>query len=181
MGGELSKLQANKETTLQDNVKLLDYIATETILGLTLKDMNLLHNEDYCNKLLILTSDVIKKYIKTEFVTYIHDGKVKTNKMMYTNKTPDFIKSIDSKKFRTSKCKGIAKFYIKIANLFSAIALTVDPIFSWIDDKGRHKYSISSIHDPDSKTKLPPKGKYNILINTNDFCTLTTPYYYNCE
>jgi len=52
-------------------VNILDILATKYILTQNFKDMQKLGDKDYCNKLVIITADVIKKFLKEKEITYI--------------------------------------------------------------------------------------------------------------
>ena len=62
-----------------------------------------------------------------------------------------------SKKLRM--CKGIAKFYIKIAHLFAAIVKTINPIYSYTDNVGKtYEYPLMQ------KKKLPKGVKVSVSM-----------------
>ena len=56
--------------------------------------------------------------------------------ILFLNK--DDLEKIDVKSHVKKKrmCIGIAKFYIKIAHLFAAIAMTINPRYTYIDSNG---------------------------------------------
>lgn len=74
----------------------------------------------------------------------IKDGaeinELKTDKLKFINK--DNLESLDvsndvQKSIRKKRiCIGIAKFYIKIAHLFAAIVMTINPIYTYKDSSG---------------------------------------------
>jgi hypothetical protein len=54
-----------------DAANILDILATKYILTQNFTDMQKLSNPDYCNKLVILTSDIIKKFLKEREIEYL--------------------------------------------------------------------------------------------------------------
>mgnify|MGYP006207568931 CR=1 FL=1 len=63
MGGTNSKPEPKKVSTNFKNADLLDMIAAKYILTQNFKDMEKLSQKAYCDKLVILTTDVIKKFM----------------------------------------------------------------------------------------------------------------------
>ena len=150
-----------------DVANILDILATKYILTQNFQDMKKLGDPEYCNKLIILTADVIKKFMNEKEITYlsqrIEDGvptlqkkktsviyikpgeakysvKPKTTSNMYNpqiqyelrrSQRPVSRLDIQNKEEKLAICKGIAKFYIKIAHLFAAILKTVRKIVSF--------------------------------------------------
>jgi hypothetical protein len=175
-----------------DVANILDILATKYILTQNFQDMKKLGNPDYCNKLIILTADIIKKSMNEKEITYlsqrIEDGVpilqkkkssvifIKPGKTKYTMKPKSSTNThnpqiqyelkraqkpvsrldIQNKNEKLAMCKGIAKFYIKIAHLFSAILKTVNPIYVY----GSHKVGILN------KSRIP-KGSHVSLEEVN--------------
>uniref|UniRef100_A0A6C0ELW3 Uncharacterized protein n=1 Tax=viral metagenome TaxID=1070528 RepID=A0A6C0ELW3_9ZZZZ len=190
-------------------INILDVLATKYILTQNFQDMKKLGDKEYCNKLVILTSDIIKKFLKEKEITYIAQRIIdgvpvnakKTSSIIYlsTNKLKQqsqqkspkeykrriynqdgsyrevvqpgvYSPSDPGKKEKTllteldvqnprekdSMCKGIAKFYIKIAHLFAAILKAVNPIYKY----DGHEMSIMN------KSKIP-KGTNVQLAEVN--------------
>jgi hypothetical protein len=205
MGAGQSK-QAGDKKAFKD-MKPLDaihQIATKYILTQNFKDLEYLSNPEYCDKLVILTSDVIRNFIKSEDTEYlahsINDGvpvnRQITEKLMYFDLNEDTnIKSknitqkyvqeplkgfvpvpiktkkknlfqkldVKDKKNKDRMCKGIAKFYIKIAHIFSSILKTVNPVFTYTENGKVHRYSIAN------KNKIPPNA--NVKLSESNLCT----------
>ena len=68
----------NSNKTDQDNKKefgnfydIIDYIATYYILTMDFKSLSKLSEKVYCDKLVILTSDIIKRYFNDMEITYM--------------------------------------------------------------------------------------------------------------
>ena len=209
MGATQSKPSSGEKELKAANI--LDILATKYILTQNFQDMKKLGDKEYCNKLVILTADVIKKFLKEREITYIAQRVVdgvpvntkKTSSVIYlsTNKlkqqakdgspleseykkkvyNPDgsyreviykgmtgprdpkkrektLLTELDvrNKREKDSMCKGIAKFYIKIAHLFAAILKAVNPIYKY----DGHEMSIMN------KSKIP-KGARVKLAEVN--------------
>jgi hypothetical protein len=139
----------NKEKKEFDNFyDIIDYIATYYILTMDFKSLSKLSEKSYCDKLVILTTDIIERYFNDVEVTFlaqrIKDGvevnDLKTEKIRFINKdnlegldvSNDTQKSIRKKRI----CIGIAKFYVKIAHIFAAIVMTINPVYTYKDSSG---------------------------------------------
>ena len=51
--------------------QILDYIATHYILTMDFKSLRKLYDKEYCDKLVILTSDIIERYYTDIEITYL--------------------------------------------------------------------------------------------------------------
>jgi hypothetical protein len=128
--------------------EVIDYIATYYILTMDFKSLSKLSEREYCDKLVILTSDLIERYFNDMEVTYLAQrvkGGLEINelakeKVMFLTKdqleyldvSNDAQKSIKKKRV----CIGIAKFYVKIAHIFAAIVKTINPVYIYKDETG---------------------------------------------
>ena len=136
--------EVDKETEDMKFENTINYIAAKYITSASFTDLQNLHKPDYCNKILILTSKVIQKYLNDMDISYLAqktEKGIEINKMdkaniLFLNK--DDLEKIDVKSHVKKKrmCIGIAKFYIKIAHLFAAIAMTINPRYTYIDSNG---------------------------------------------
>lgn len=181
----------------QNQFDILDLIATNYITTQNFKDLTNLIKPDYCNKLVILTTDVINNYLKETKIEYLakNEGGV-NNKLKkediiyiqskakedvlpenrqgggifddddYDDDDDDYLswmgKKYNKKKPSDEKenkrltlsyldvkpsdkkqrmCIGIAKFYVTIAHLWSAILLSVNPQYKYTDSStGKKKF-----------------------------------------
>jgi hypothetical protein len=148
MGNSVS---SNKKAEKEFNnfYDVVDYIATYYILTMNFQSLSKLSEEAYCNKLVVLTSDIIDRYFNDMEVTFlaqrIKDGvevnDIKNEKLSFINKdsldnmdiSNDTQKSIKKKRV----CIGIAKYYIKIAHIFAAIVMTINPVYTYKDSTGQ--------------------------------------------
>jgi len=188
MGNTMSNSnKLNKANTDFENFyDIIDYIATYYILTMDFKTLQKLSEKDYCDKLVVLTSDIIKESFTDMEINYLEQriqnketvNKMTKNNIIFYNKddidkldiSNDKLKSIKKKRV----CIGIAKFYIKIAHLFAAIVMTINPVYTYTDISGNitktdllHKNTIpanvnrtiSKINICDNKIKLLRKGQ----------------------
>ena len=128
--------------------EIIDYIATDYILTMDFQSLKKLTEREYCDKLVILTSDIIERYFNNVEIQYL-EQRVKKGEIINTmdkdnviffqhDQLNDLDVKNDAKKNIKKKrvCIGIAKFYIKIAHIFSAILMTINPVYSYHNEKG---------------------------------------------
>ena len=157
MGNQLSSIQSissspNKIDT--ENVgKLVDYIATHYILTMDFQSLTKLFDKEYCDNLVIITSEVIERQLTNMEIVYlaerIKSGETKSsdveseeeadklekdNFIFFDKNKLDKLDIQDHVKKR-HVCLGIAKFYIKVAHLFAGIVKTINPRYTYKDIK----------------------------------------------
>lgn len=126
-------ISVKKEETIHTKlINTLDFIATDYIFSMNFENMKKLHDKKYCDSLVILTSDIIDKYYSeleiTQIKNRIFNGETTKNTIGFYQKTD--LNNIPNK---ASNCNEIAKFYIKIGHLFSAILTTISPKYTYTD------------------------------------------------
>jgi len=140
--------KTNNEKQFENFYQIIDYIATYYILTMDFKSLSNLSNKEYCDKLVVITSDIIKNYFNDLEITYlaqrIKNGEevndLTKENVMFVNK--DKLESLDiqndvNKSIKKKRvCIGIAKFYIKIAHIFAAIIKTINPVYVYKDENG---------------------------------------------
>lgn len=144
MGGAISKnIETNeKEDEISEKI---DYIATYYILTSNFKSLKELYKKEYCDDLVILTSDIIQKHLNYQQISYLQSRIVNGDDTNAIKEEPaiffshnalqkDVKKSITNEKNKSRMCIGIAKFYIKIAHIFAAIITSVNPLYSYMED-----------------------------------------------
>jgi hypothetical protein len=154
MGNQTSNTNTNTNTNANELKpksisQTLDYIATYYILTSDFKSLRKLYDKDYCNNLVVLTSDIIERYFTAMEITYLAqriktgaDGKAEEinelakDNMIFFNRDDLDKLDIQSSIKKKRVCLGIAKFYIKIAHLFAAIVTTINPIYVYKDNEG---------------------------------------------
>jgi len=122
----------------------LDFIATEYILSMDFESLTKLYNKNYCDNLIILTSDIIQKYFTDLEIEYLFqrtkngiEENIHKNEdviFIFKNKLNNYDNELGYKKKRI--CIGIAKFYIQIAHVFAAIITTINPVYVYKDNYG---------------------------------------------
>jgi hypothetical protein len=146
-----SSSNSNKsaEKSFDNFYDIIDYIATYYILTMDFKSLSKLCEKEYCDKLVVITSDIIKRYFNDTEVTYlaqrVKDGleinDLTKEKVIYVNKdqleTLDISNDTQKNLKKKRVCIGIAKFYIKIAHIFAAIVMTINPVYSYKDPTGQ--------------------------------------------
>ena len=137
------------ETKFKNFYDVVDYIATYYILTMDFKSLSKLSEKAYCDKLVVLTADIIKRYYNDVEIEYlaqrIKDGQEvnELNKEKFTYINKDNLESLDvsndkQKSIRKKRiCIGIAKFYVKIAHIFAAIVMTINPVYTYKDATGQ--------------------------------------------
>ena len=143
-----SKISTPANKTFGNFYEMIDYIATYYILTMDFKSMENLAKKEYCDKLVVLTSDIINKHFSDLEVTYleqrmkqgVEENITTKDKIIFLNK--DQLEQLDiqndkQKSIRKKRvCIGIAKFYVKIAHIFAAIVMTINPIYAYKDNEG---------------------------------------------
>ena len=110
----------------------LNEVATDYILGQNFQDMIRLTNSKYCNDLVIITSKILKKSFFSNQIQVMY--KQISESDIYSGQSILGISGISgisgsSQKEQTKKmCTEIAKYYVKIAHLFSAIITTLNQL-----------------------------------------------------
>lgn len=120
----------------RDIKETINEIASNLILKQTLNDMTNLNNEKYCNKLLIISSDILNKKFNKKEISYIAskllDSSIKYNENVGFMLKKDIDKwDIKDEELKKKLCMSISKFYIKLANLWYAIISTVNPVLTY--------------------------------------------------
>jgi len=148
MGNSTSSTK-KAESEFNNFYEVIDYIATYYILTMDFKSLSKLSEKTYCDKLVLLTSDIINRYFNDMEVTFlaqrIKEGvevnDLKTEKIIFINQ--DNLQSLDvsndtQKSIRKKRvCIGIAKYYVKIAHVFAAIVMTINPVYTYKDSSGQ--------------------------------------------
>ena len=85
-----SNLQSEEEDDIADMKfeNVISYVAAKYITQANFQDLQNLHKPDYCNKLVILTSKVIKHYLNDIEIDYLDQRTkqgVEVNKMAKAN------------------------------------------------------------------------------------------------
>tara|TARA_Y100000389_G_scaffold188155_1_gene210380 strand:- start:1927 stop:3291 length:1365 start_codon:yes stop_codon:yes gene_type:complete len=164
----------NQKSTINEFIKHIDVIASNYILTQNFQDMTRLQNEQFCNKIIILTSKILDtklNHLEIEILDQRTAGKTQTKKTgMVTYLHKNNIDKLDLKDKDKKKqiCIGVATFYVKIAHLFSAIVKTLNPIFTYTDSYG-YNNSVSLLE----KHRYPKLKNFmaNSKVTFNNLCS----------
>lgn len=88
MGNQNSSIKKDKETANMKIESVIDNIATKYITQASFNDLMNLNKKDYCNKLVILTSKIIKKRLNNMEIDFLDQRTkkgVEINKMAKGN------------------------------------------------------------------------------------------------
>ena len=119
----------------------LDYIATHYILTMDFQSLRKLYEKQYCEKMVVLTSNIINKYFTDLQLSHLAhriengsgSGSSAPENIIFFKKTDIEHLNIPDIHKKEAVCNKIAKFYIKIAHLFSAIVTTINPEYVYKD------------------------------------------------
>jgi hypothetical protein len=149
MGNKPSSNNNNAEKEFENFYDVVDYIATYYILTMDFKSLSKLSEKEYCDKLIILTADILEKYLNEQHITYLEqrvkDGvevnTLNNEKFLFVDR--DVFEDLDishdtklgiKKNIKKQRvCIGIAKFYVKVAHIFAAILMTINPVYTYTD------------------------------------------------
>jgi hypothetical protein len=162
MGNNQTK---NSDNTNPNNIKLpqlIDYLASQYILTQNFQDMKNLENKQYCDELIILTSRLIASELNNTEIQYLSQrteqgvtvNKINKDNVIYFPKSRLNEISVNVPLQKKRLCIGIAKFYIKIAHIFSSISKTVNKQYNYKDLYGKNI--------TDNKHNLPNNINSNI-------------------
>ena len=163
--------------------QIIDYIATNYILTTNFIGLKKLYDQQYCNKLVILTSEILDKNFSYNEITYISkrikEGSnekedLEKDKVVYFENLPPNQLDVPDIIKKKHMCLGIAKFYVKIAHIFAAIAMAINPVYTYIDDDGeKRQVNIFDKHRIPKDT-LIKISKFNICSDRIDRLNNTT-------
>ena len=131
-----SKKNSNNDLSL---LKEIDQIASLYIRKENFEDMQNLSKKENCDKLIILTADIIAKYLKQSDIEYlshrIENGlevdELTNEDVIFLNKNNLNELDVEDPKKKERLCIGIAKFYVKIAHLYGAILKSLNPVYTY--------------------------------------------------
>lgn len=159
MGNQSSQyeLPALEEGSLHERI---DYIATNYILTMDFHSLQKMYSKEYCDKLVLITSDIFRSYftdLEIETVSKLKLG----DSVLFVNKHDLQNSNESGQEKRLLICRQIAIFYVKIAHLFAAIVMTINPEYVYTNNSG--KLVKHNLYD---KTKIP-KNKNAKLVKMN--------------
>jgi len=138
MGNSISYPTNNMKGGYEKLNDELDYIATYYILTMDFQSLRKLYDKQYCNELVVLTSDIMNRYFSDMNISHLSDRiKYGSEKVLFMRKENiENLNAIDPKE-KNNICNYIAKFYIKIAHIFAAVLMTINPEYIFSDSTGK--------------------------------------------
>ncbi len=144
MGNIASTIESQKKETGKTFGQIVDYIATYYILTMDFQSLRKLYDKQYCDNLIVLTSDILERYFTETEITFLSQrikngvevNEMDKNKIIYFNKDDLDKTNIANSIKKKRVCIGIAKFYIKIAHVFASIVMTINPVYVYKDATG---------------------------------------------
>lgn len=146
MGNQSSNksINANDLTNIEKINKFyyyIDKIASDIINTKEYNDIIDLNNINYCNDLIILTSNIFNEHLKPldielleERITNgISEKQIKKERIVFSNIKDIEKMDVKDRNLKKRMCLSISRFYIKIAHLYAAILMTLHPVYSFID------------------------------------------------
>ena len=139
------------------------------------KNLSKLSEKEHCDKMLILTSDIIGKYFTLQQITFLEErikngeqvNVMENDKVIYMSKEELEKLDVDANK-KERICLGIAKFYIIIAHVFAAIVMTINPVYTYVDESGvKQEYNVYE-KDKIPKDAVTSVKRLNICKNRID-------------
>jgi hypothetical protein len=141
------------------------------------KSLKKLYNKEYCDKLVIITSDIIERYFTDLEITYlserIQNGAELNDKDKVRFFDKDVLNNLDVQNSIKKKrlCVSIAKFYVKIAHIFAAIVTTINPIYVYKDLEGNNVRA--TLFEKNKIPKNTPRDIYKLNICSNRINSLS--------
>lgn len=152
-----------------DLLEKMESIASEYILSQSYQDMLKLHDSTHCDNLVILTSNLLNEYLNIEEIQYISDTLNSQQLKSGDNLSEDTVvwvnkDNLPNDNLKKKLCIGVAKRYVKIAHIFSAIITTINPIYKYTDEHG-DKILVELKH----KHLIPPYA--NVTVDKHNLCS----------
>jgi hypothetical protein len=161
--GEDNSTKNSKQIPLEETI---DYIATHYILTSDFQSLRKLNEKTYCEKMIVLTSDIINKNFSDlevdKLLDRIENGTtsskdIEKENIVFFNKSQLHNAIEESNDTKEIKCNQIAKFYIKIAHIFAAIVMTINPEYTHTDFFGN-----VTTYKLFEKDKIPNSGHFEV-------------------
>jgi hypothetical protein len=143
MGGSFSKPLNNDTQSLYDEI---DYIAADYILTSDFKSLEHLKEKEYCNKLVVLTSDILEKYLAPKDIVFLQQKMKKGFEQPINAMLKDRVAFLKEEEMgdlnvrnsvkKKRLCIGIAKQYVRVAHIFASIVTAINPVYKYTDEQG---------------------------------------------
>lgn len=144
--------ESDPSKATQSFPRIMETIAEKYILTQNFEDMTKLNDPRYCNELVVLTSKLLNENLNTHEIEYMVQ-KTKAGMDVY-EKTKEILTFLPKEQFsginnqisplqKKRMCVGIARFFIRIAQIYSAIFMTINPVYVYTDAYGnKNKISL---------------------------------------
>jgi hypothetical protein len=162
MGASMS-VEDNRDKLMEENIDSVNKISTRInevaanyIVNLSIPDMEALLDDRFCRNVEMITSRMFLNRFKMHEVDVIVQKT--SNGVKVDHKETNDVAAIVHRKdenmtqkqrfLKKQNCKSLAKFYIKIAQLYAAIVKTIDPQFDTpVGVGGKDIFSMYGIND----------------------------------
>ena len=162
MGNTASAPNSSTQESIESNITTLPYLIDEIAMHYMLTqnsiDLIRLTDKEYYDNLIILTSNVLEKRLNNLEIGYLK------NRIGNKDEQLQDIMPANSK-VKDKVVMDISKFYIKIVMIYSAIASTFDPQYSYSDENGSNKSFY--LKDFDEYKNIPKNVKPSLVQLTN--------------
>lgn len=177
MGNSFSKSTSDKPSL----PTIIDYVAGNYILTANFEDLKNLsgnnpNSKQYCDNLVLLTANVVHDYLNVHEVNYLaqrlEKGEVKNYMtqdgviILDKKKIEDGVYDVQNATQKTRLCYGLAKFYVKISQIFAGIVTTINPVFTYIDENGiKHEKTLMKKNEIPERFLTGDKGPVKTRVN----------------
>ena len=153
---------------------LINSVATKYILTQDFQEMLKLENEEYCDKLIIIVSNIFNKYLTDLEVQFLYqkikDGKpvnmlARDNVFFLRRDNLDKLNILNKTK-KKRMCIGISRFFIKIYEIYAAVVASVNPIYTYKNNITSSKETLPFF----DKLKIPEYAKESVKIEKRNLC-----------
>lgn len=141
-----SSLKENTEDVTEFLLKI-DNLAAKFVTSSNISKNAKMSDLQFCNNLVIMTSDVISDKLNAMDIEYLQQRTEKgivvdnmtTDKVIFFPSHHEGTFDVKNKTQKRRICNGIAKFYVKIAQLYAAILKAINPVVVYKDKYGNEK------------------------------------------
>lgn len=152
---------STQESHTESNITTLPYLIDEIAMHYMLTQNSIelikISDKEYYDNLIILTSNVIEKRLNNLEIGYLK------NRITGNSEQIEDILPANSK-IKDKVVMDISKFYIKIVMIYSAIASTFDPQYSYSDETGEKSFYLK---DFEEYKNIPKNVKPQLVQLTN--------------
>jgi hypothetical protein len=175
-----NKASAEDEQKLKSktSAELMDYLASHYITTSSFQALKKLNEKEYCDKMVVLTTNILNKYFDTVDIGYLeervqngysansanNESNKETADKAYFMPKDELHDRLDTAENKQAVCRGIAKFYVTIAHLFAAIMTTTNPMVQYTDPESGETNQVSVLEKADA---VPDSIAYEIIHKTS--------------